>query len=155
MVIINAADGMLLRQIGSAHKGGVSCLTSMGDYFATGGADCNVKVWDLLPKCSPTRQNFAGHSSGIKCIQFRKHSTSKTPATEDAGGPADLISAGDALFMWDIKGKSKSMPPGKCWQCSSPAEVKFICRRLGYDATHSSLRADAAAAQNTRHTTNL
>lgn len=151
VVIINTADGMLLRQIGSAHKGGVSCLTSMGDYFATGGADCNVKVWDLLLKCSPKHQNFVGHSSGIKCIQFRKHSTGKTPATEDAGGPADLISAGDALFIWDFKGKSK--PPASAGNAAQPLKLSSFA--AGYDATQSSLRADTAAAQNTRHTTNL
>ncbi|XP_031573056.1 WD repeat-containing protein 90-like, partial [Actinia tenebrosa] len=95
---LNGSNGLLLSEVSNLHRHSCSCLDTSPDgrYLATAG-DNLIKVWDYHMRLDINFQVFIGHCERIKQLLF-------TP------GNQDLISAGEAIFIWDFHGRKAKLP---------------------------------------------
>lgn len=92
---MDANSGRLINKISSIHRSGVTGLDVCEDcrHMATVG-DKVVKVWDYHMRLDLNFQVFIGHSDVIRQVLF----------TPDG---LNLITVGDAIFIWDFFGTSQ------------------------------------------------
>ncbi|KAF5928623.1 hypothetical protein HPG69_007508 [Diceros bicornis minor] len=90
VVVLDATSGRTVRELSSIHPAACPSLALSGDgRFLLTAADRAIKVWDYLTRASPGCQMYIGHSEPVQAVAF-------TPNQQQ------LLSVGDAIFLWDI-----------------------------------------------------
>ncbi|XP_014648903.1 PREDICTED: WD repeat-containing protein 90 [Ceratotherium simum simum] len=100
VVVLDATSGRTVRELSSVHPAACPSLALSGDgRFLLTAADRAIKVWDYLTRASPGCQMYIGHSEPVQAVAF-------TPNQQQ------LLSVGDAIFLWDILVSPERSPPG-------------------------------------------
>ncbi|XP_039333787.2 WD repeat-containing protein 90 isoform X2 [Saimiri boliviensis] len=90
VVVLDAASGHVVRELPGVHPGPCPSLALSEDArFLLMAAGRAVKVWDYGTKASPGPQVYIGHSEPVQAVTF-------SPDQQQ------VLSAGDAIFFWDI-----------------------------------------------------
>ncbi|XP_075851028.1 WD repeat-containing protein 90 [Microcebus murinus] len=96
VVVLDAASGRTVRELRGAHPRACPSLALSEDacllLTAAGRA---VTVWDYAAQPSPGSQVYIGHSEPVQAVAF-------TPDQRQ------VLSVGDAIFLWDIMAASES-----------------------------------------------
>ncbi|XP_054849422.1 WD repeat-containing protein 90 isoform X2 [Eublepharis macularius] len=92
LLVLDAKSGRLIRAVSQVHKHSCSSLALSLDscYLLTAG-DRVIKVWDYGMRFDVNFQVFIGHSELVRQVGF-------TPDRRQ------VISVGDAIFLWDFQG---------------------------------------------------
>ncbi|XP_071478368.1 WD repeat-containing protein 90-like [Diadema antillarum] len=92
---LDAGSGRLINKVSSIHRSGLTGMDVCQDcrHMATAG-DRVIKVWDYHMRLDLNFQVFIGHSDVIRQVLF----------TPDG---MNLISVGDAIFIWDFFGANQ------------------------------------------------
>nr|XP_031303359.1 WD repeat-containing protein 90 isoform X10 [Camelus dromedarius] len=100
VAVLDALSGRVVRELCCVHPVACSSLALSGDgRFLLTAADRAIKVWDYLAQASPSCQVYIGHSEPVQAVAF-------TPDQQQ------LLSVGDAIFLWDILAPTERSPPG-------------------------------------------
>ncbi|KAB1251813.1 WD repeat-containing protein 90 [Camelus dromedarius] len=101
VAVLDALSGRVVRELCCVHPVACSSLALSGDgRFLLTAADRAIKVWDYLAQASPSCQVYIGHSEPVQAVAF-------TPDQQQ------LLSVGDAIFLWDILAPTERSPPGR------------------------------------------
>ncbi|KAL0617187.1 WD repeat-containing protein 90 [Plecturocebus cupreus] len=96
VVVLDAASGHMVRELPGVHPGPCSSLALSEDSrFLLMAAGRAVKVWDYVTQASPGPQVYIGHSEPVQAVAF-------SPDQQQ------VLSAGDAIFLWDILSTTES-----------------------------------------------
>ncbi|ELK28424.1 WD repeat-containing protein 90, partial [Myotis davidii] len=99
VVVLDAMSGRLVREFCDVHPVACSALALSGDArLLLTAADRAIKVWDYLTQSNPSCQVYIGHSEPVQAVAF-------TPDQQN------LLSVGDAIFLWDILASPERSPP--------------------------------------------
>ncbi|XP_015279853.1 PREDICTED: WD repeat-containing protein 90-like, partial [Gekko japonicus] len=98
ILVLDVKSGRLIRVVSPVHKQSCSSLALSPDsrYLLTAG-DRVIKVWDYGMRFDVSSQVFIGHSEPVRQVGF-------TPDQRQ------VISVGDAIFLWDFLGVSTKEP---------------------------------------------
>ncbi|XP_072798413.1 WD repeat-containing protein 90 isoform X9 [Vicugna pacos] len=100
VAVLDASSGRVVRELCCVHPVACSSLALSGDgRFLLTAADRAIKVWDYLAQASPSCQVYIGHSEPVQAMAF-------TPDRQE------LLSVGDAIFLWDILAPTERSPLG-------------------------------------------
>ncbi|XP_057603860.1 WD repeat-containing protein 90 isoform X6 [Hippopotamus amphibius kiboko] len=100
VAVLDTTSGRVVRELSSVHPAACSALALSGDgRFLLTAADRAVKVWDYSGQASPGCQVYIGHSEPVRAVAF-------TPDHQQ------LLSVGDAIFLWDILAPPERAPQG-------------------------------------------
>ncbi|XP_039740696.1 WD repeat-containing protein 90 isoform X1 [Pteropus medius] len=90
VVVLDSTSGRVVRELSGVCPMACPSLALSGDArFLLTAADRAIKVWDYSMKTSPDCQVYIGHSEPVQAVAF-------TPDQQQ------LLSVGDAIFLWDI-----------------------------------------------------
>ncbi|KAL4676625.1 hypothetical protein H8959_010770 [Pygathrix nigripes] len=90
VVVLDAASGRIIRELPGVYPEPCSSLMLSEDArFLLMAAGRAVKVWDYTTQASPGPQVYIGHSEPVQAVTF-------SPDQQQ------VLSAGDAIFLWDI-----------------------------------------------------
>ncbi|XP_045849111.1 WD repeat-containing protein 90 isoform X2 [Meles meles] len=118
VTVLDTASGRVVRELPGIHTVACPSLALSGDAcFLLMAADRAIKVWDYVTKSCPSCQVYIGHSEPVRAVGF-------SPDQQQ------LLSVGDAIFLWDILGPPERSPPGSAGH--SPA-APLTCE-AGLDA---------------------
>ncbi|XP_025225937.1 WD repeat-containing protein 90 [Theropithecus gelada] len=96
VVVLDAASGRIIRELPGVHPEPCSSLMLSEDTrFLLMAAGRAVKVWDYTTQASPGPQVYIGHSEPVQAVTF-------SPDQQQ------VLSAGDAVFLWDILATTES-----------------------------------------------
>ncbi|XP_078200304.1 WD repeat-containing protein 90 isoform X4 [Callithrix jacchus] len=96
VVVLDAASGHIVRELPGVHPGPCPSLAVSEDAcFLLMAAGRAVKVWDYVTKASPGPQVYIGHSEPVQAVTF-------------SPDQHQVLSAGDAIFLWDILATTES-----------------------------------------------
>ncbi|XP_011890700.1 PREDICTED: WD repeat-containing protein 90 isoform X10 [Cercocebus atys] len=96
VVVLDAASGRIIRELPGVHPEPCSSLMLSEDTrFLLMAAGRAVKVWDYRTQASPGPQVYIGHSEPVQAVTF-------SPDQQQ------VLSAGDAVFLWDILATTES-----------------------------------------------
>uniref|UniRef100_A0A2K5CS69 WD repeat-containing protein 90 n=1 Tax=Aotus nancymaae TaxID=37293 RepID=A0A2K5CS69_AOTNA len=96
VVVLDAASGHMVRELPGVHHGPCPSLALSEDArFLLMAAGRAVKVWDYVTKASSGPQVYIGHSEPVQAVTF-------SPDQQQ------VLSAGDAIFLWDILATTES-----------------------------------------------
>ncbi|XP_021530736.2 WD repeat-containing protein 90 isoform X1 [Aotus nancymaae] len=96
VVVLDAASGHMIRELPGVHHGPCPSLALSEDArFLLMAAGRAVKVWDYVTKASSGPQVYIGHSEPVQAVTF-------SPDQQQ------VLSAGDAIFLWDILATTES-----------------------------------------------
>ncbi|XP_048351372.1 WD repeat-containing protein 90 [Sphaerodactylus townsendi] len=111
ILVLDVKSGQLIRTVSQVHKESCSSLALSSDsrYLLTAG-DRVIKVWDYGMRYEVNSQVFIGHSEPVRQVGF-------TPDQRQ------VISVGDAIFLWDFLG-ALTKEPSKDKQEPSISSVK-------------------------------
>ncbi|XP_061065493.1 WD repeat-containing protein 90 isoform X2 [Eubalaena glacialis] len=100
VAVLDATSGRLVRELSCVPPAACSVLALSGDgRFLLTAADRAIKVWDYSAQAGPGCQVYIGHSEPVRAVAF-------TPDQQQ------LLSVGDAIFLWDVLVPSEKSPPG-------------------------------------------
>ncbi|XP_059887375.1 WD repeat-containing protein 90 isoform X2 [Delphinus delphis] len=100
VAVLDATSGRLVRELSCVPPAACSVLALSGDgRFLLTAADRAIKVWDYSAQAGPGCQVYIGHSEPVRAVAF-------TPDQQQ------LLSVGDAIFLWDVLAPSEKSPPG-------------------------------------------
>ncbi|XP_066869044.1 WD repeat-containing protein 90 isoform X9 [Kogia breviceps] len=100
VAVLDATSGRLVRELSCVPPAACSVLALSGDgRFLLTAAHRAIKVWDYSAQAGPGCQVYIGHSEPVRAVAF-------TP------GQQQLLSVGDAIFLWDVLAPSEKSPPG-------------------------------------------
>ncbi|XP_059935471.1 WD repeat-containing protein 90 isoform X2 [Mesoplodon densirostris] len=100
VAVLDATSGRLVRKLSCVPPAACSVLALSGDSrFLLTAADRAIKVWDYSAQAGPGCQVYIGHSEPVRAVVF-------TPDQQQ------LLSVGDAIFLWDVLAPSEKSPPG-------------------------------------------
>uniref|UniRef100_A0A8C6RRY9 WD repeat-containing protein 90 n=1 Tax=Nannospalax galili TaxID=1026970 RepID=A0A8C6RRY9_NANGA len=98
VVILDAMSGHIIRELSSVRSGSCSSLAVSEDsrflLAATGRA---ITIWDYPTRANPSTQVYIGHSESVQAVAF-------TPDQQQ------VLSAGDAIFLWDVLATPERQP---------------------------------------------
>ncbi|XP_047569203.1 WD repeat-containing protein 90 isoform X2 [Lutra lutra] len=100
VTVLDTASGRVVRELPGVRA--VACPSlalSRGAGFLLMAADRAIKVWDYVTKSCPSCQVYIGHSEPVHAVGF-------SPDQQQ------LLSVGDAIFLWDILGPPERSPSG-------------------------------------------
>eukprot|EP00069_Balaena_mysticetus_P016010 bmy_01881T0 len=101
VAVLDATSGRLVRELSCVPPAACSVLALSGDgRFLLTAADRAIKVWDYSAQAGPGCQVYIGHSEPVRAVAF-------TPDQQQ------LLSVGDAIFLWDVLVPSEKSPPGR------------------------------------------
>ncbi|KAM6424013.1 WD repeat-containing protein 90 isoform 1-T1 [Liasis olivaceus] len=114
VLVLDAKSGRLIRVVSQVHKQSCSSLTLSPDgrYVLTAG-DRVIKVWDYEMRFDVSCQVFIGHSEPVRQVKF-------TPDQKQ------VISVGDAIFLWDFLGVFAEEPFKDEIDSPEPLEVPQV-----------------------------
>nr|XP_011746814.1 WD repeat-containing protein 90 isoform X2 [Macaca nemestrina] len=96
VMVLDAASGRIIRELPGVHPEPCSSLMLSEDArFLLMAAGRAVKVWDYTTQANPGPQVYIGHSEPVQAVTF-------SPDQQQ------VLSAGDAIFLWDILATSES-----------------------------------------------
>ncbi|XP_033092258.1 WD repeat-containing protein 90 isoform X3 [Trachypithecus francoisi] len=96
VVVLDAASGHIIRELPGVHPEPCSSLMLSEDArFLLMAAGRAVKVWDYTTQASSGPQVYIGHSEPVQAVTF-------SPDQQQ------VLSAGDAIFLWDILATTES-----------------------------------------------
>ncbi|XP_069341826.1 WD repeat-containing protein 90 [Eulemur rufifrons] len=96
VVVLDATSGRTVRELCGAHPAACPSLALSEDArFLLAAAGRAVTVWDYSAQPSPGSQVYIGHSEPVRAVAF-------TPDQQQ------VLSVGDAIFLWDIVATSES-----------------------------------------------
>nr|XP_019611822.1 PREDICTED: WD repeat-containing protein 90 isoform X4 [Rhinolophus sinicus] len=100
VVVLDSTSGRMVRELSGAHPVACPSLALSGDArFLLTAADRAIKVWDYSTQAAPRCQVYIGHSEPVQAVAF-------------IPGQKQLLSVGDAIFLWDILTLPEKSPPG-------------------------------------------
>ncbi|XP_028339822.1 WD repeat-containing protein 90 [Physeter macrocephalus] len=100
VAVLDATSGRLVRELSCVPPAACSVLALSGDgRFLLTAAHRAIKVWDYSAQAGPGCQVYIGHSEPVRAVAF-------TPDQQQ------LLSVGDAIFLWDVLAPSEKSPPG-------------------------------------------
>ncbi|XP_068381046.1 WD repeat-containing protein 90 [Eschrichtius robustus] len=100
VAVLDATSGRLVRELSCVPPAACSVLALSGDgRFLLTAADRAIKVWNYSAQAGPGCQVYIGHSEPVQAVAF-------TPDQQQ------LLSVGDAIFLWDVLAPSEKSPPG-------------------------------------------
>uniref|UniRef100_A0A8W4FM04 WD repeat domain 90 n=1 Tax=Sus scrofa TaxID=9823 RepID=A0A8W4FM04_PIG len=90
VAVLDATSGRVVRELSCVPPAVCSCLavSEDGRFLLTAGHRA-IRLWDYLAEAGPTCQVFIGHSEPVRAVAF-------------IPGQRQLLSVGDAVFLWDI-----------------------------------------------------
>ncbi|XP_060030083.1 WD repeat-containing protein 90 [Erinaceus europaeus] len=101
VLVLDSVTGRVLRELSGLYPAGCPSLALSGDArFLLMAADQAVKVWEHSTQAGPSCQVYIGHSEPVRAVSF-------TPDQRQ------VLSAGDAVFLWDILVPAECSPPGR------------------------------------------
>ncbi|KAB0401628.1 hypothetical protein E2I00_007286, partial [Balaenoptera physalus] len=101
VAVLDATSGRLVRELSCVPPAACSVLALSGDgRFLLTAADRAIKVWNYSAQAGPGCQVYIGHSEPVRAVAF----------TADQ---QQLLSVGDAIFLWDVLAPSEKSPPGR------------------------------------------
>uniref|UniRef100_A0A8C7BAU2 WD repeat-containing protein 90 n=1 Tax=Neovison vison TaxID=452646 RepID=A0A8C7BAU2_NEOVI len=101
VTVLDTASGRVVRELPGVHAVACPSLALSRDArFLLMAADRAIKVWDYVTKSCPSCQVYIGHSEPVHAVGF-------SPDQQQ------LLSVGDAIFLWDILGPPERSPPGR------------------------------------------
>nr|XP_014980704.2 WD repeat-containing protein 90 isoform X1 [Macaca mulatta] len=96
VMVLDAASGRIIRELPGVHPEPCSSLMLSEDArFLLMAAGRAVKVWDYTTQANPGPQVYIGHSEPVQAVTF-------SPDQQQ------VLSAGDAIFLWDILAATES-----------------------------------------------
>ncbi|XP_077840909.1 WD repeat-containing protein 90 isoform X13 [Macaca mulatta] len=96
VMVLDAASGRIIRELPGVHPEPCSSLMLSEDArFLLMAAGRAVKVWDYTTQANPGPQVYIGHSEPVQAVTF-------SPDQQQ------VLSAGDAIFLWDILATTES-----------------------------------------------
>ncbi|XP_072871072.1 WD repeat-containing protein 90 isoform X4 [Chlorocebus sabaeus] len=108
VVVLDAASGRIIRELPGVHPERCSSLMLSEDArFLLMAAGRAVKVWDYTTQASPGPQVYIGHSEPVQAVTF-------SPDQQQ------VLSAGDAVFLWDILATTERQVPTLSCVCLGP-----------------------------------
>ncbi|KAM5198229.1 WD repeat-containing protein 90 isoform 1-T1 [Hipposideros larvatus] len=100
VVVLDSISGRIVRELSGAHPVASPTLALSKDArFLLTATDRAIKVWDYSTQAGPSCQVYIGHSEPVQAVAF-------TPDQRQ------LLSVGDAIFLWDILALPERSPPG-------------------------------------------
>ncbi|XP_044771184.1 WD repeat-containing protein 90 [Neomonachus schauinslandi] len=100
VTVLDTTSGRVVRELPGVHPVACPSLALSWDArFLLTATDRAIKVWDYPTKPCPGCQVYIGHSEPVHAVAF-------TPDQQQ------LLSVGDAIFLWDILGPLERSPPG-------------------------------------------
>ncbi|XP_025733706.1 WD repeat-containing protein 90 isoform X1 [Callorhinus ursinus] len=100
IMVLDTTSGRVVRELPGVHPVACPSLALSRDArFLLTAADRAIKVWDYPMKACPGCQVYIGHSEPVHAVAF-------TPDQQQ------LLSVGDAIFLWDILGPLERSSPG-------------------------------------------
>ncbi|XP_055991072.1 WD repeat-containing protein 90 [Sorex fumeus] len=98
ILVLDATSGHMVRELSGMQPPACSSLALSADgRFLLMAADRAVKVWDYSARAGPRCQVFIGHSAPVRAVAF-------TPDQQQ------VLSVGDAIFLWDILAPKEAAP---------------------------------------------
>ncbi|XP_020942562.1 WD repeat-containing protein 90 isoform X4 [Sus scrofa] len=99
VAVLDATSGRVVRELSCVPPAVCSCLavSEDGRFLLTAGHRA-IRLWDYLAEAGPTCQVFIGHSEPVRAVAF-------------IPGQRQLLSVGDAVFLWDILAPPEQCPP--------------------------------------------
>ncbi|XP_073070524.1 WD repeat-containing protein 90 isoform X3 [Manis javanica] len=98
IVVLDTVSGRVVQKLPGASSGACSSLAVSGDARLLLTAACRaIKVWDYSMQAGPACQVYIGHSEPVQAL-------ASTPNQQQ------LLSAGDAVFFWDILAPLRGRP---------------------------------------------
>ncbi|XP_063573219.1 WD repeat-containing protein 90 isoform X7 [Pongo abelii] len=96
VVVLDAVSGRIIRELPGVHPEPCPSLTLSEDArFLLIAAGRTIKVWDYTTQASPGPQVYIGHSEPVQAVAF-------SPDQQQ------VLSAGDAVFLWDVLATTES-----------------------------------------------
>ncbi|XP_045639833.1 WD repeat-containing protein 90 isoform X1 [Ursus americanus] len=100
VMVLDTMSGRVVRELPCVPPVACPSLALSRDArFLLMATDRAIKVWDYPTQACPSCQVYVGHSEPVHAVAF-------TPDQQQ------LLSVGDAIFLWDILGLPESSPPG-------------------------------------------
>ncbi|XP_060116727.1 LOW QUALITY PROTEIN: WD repeat-containing protein 90 [Heteronotia binoei] len=114
ILVLDVKTGRLIRMVSQVHKQSCSSLALSPDsrYLLTAG-DRVIKVWDYGMRFDVSSQVFIGHSELVRQVGF-------------SPDQRQVISVGDAIFLWDFLGVSVQEPSKEELRRSSRTHSSII-----------------------------
>ncbi|XP_054992986.1 WD repeat-containing protein 90 isoform X5 [Sorex araneus] len=98
ILVLDATSGHVVRELSGMQPPACSSLALSADgHLLLMAADRAVKVWDYSARAGPRCQVFIGHSAPVRAVAF-------TPDQRQ------VLSIGDAIFLWDILAPEQAAP---------------------------------------------
>ncbi|KAL8175023.1 UNVERIFIED_CONTAM: hypothetical protein K2H54_009384 [Gekko kuhli] len=139
ILVLDVKSGRLIRVVSPVHKQSCSSLALSPDsrYLLTAG-DRVIKVWDYGMRFDVSSQVFIGHSEPVRQVGF-------TPDQRQ------VISVGDAIFLWDFLGVSTKEPSKEELRRSSRIHSSIIetVGSPGVEASPEEVQAVSPGANDT------
>ncbi|EFB17141.1 hypothetical protein PANDA_008932, partial [Ailuropoda melanoleuca] len=108
VMVLDTTSGHVVRELPCVPPVACPSLALSRDArFLLMATDRAIKVWDYPTQACPSCQVYIGHSEPVRAVAF-------TPDQQQ------LLSVGDAIFLWDILGPPESSPPGRQVAGDSP-----------------------------------
>ncbi|XP_023472469.2 WD repeat-containing protein 90 isoform X5 [Equus caballus] len=100
VVVLDTTSGRMVRELSGVHPTACPSLALSRDgRFLLTAADRAIKVWDYLMQANLGCQVYIGHSEPVQAVAFSPNQQ-------------QLLSVGDAIFLWDILAPNERLPPG-------------------------------------------
>ncbi|XP_061256590.1 WD repeat-containing protein 90 isoform X7 [Bos javanicus] len=100
ITVLDARSGRVVRQLSCGHPAAcVSLALSADGRFLLTAAERAVRLWDYTTQAGLSCQVYIGHSEPVQAVAF-------TPDQQQ------LLSVGDAIFLWDILVPREGWSPG-------------------------------------------
>ncbi|XP_047289703.1 WD repeat-containing protein 90 isoform X27 [Homo sapiens] len=108
VVVLDAVSGRIIRELPGVHPEPCPSLTLSEDArFLLIAAGRTIKVWDYATQASPGPQVYIGHSEPVQAVAF-------SPDQQQ------VLSAGDAVFLWDVLAPTERQVPTLSCVCLGP-----------------------------------
>ncbi|XP_047637035.1 WD repeat-containing protein 90 isoform X8 [Phacochoerus africanus] len=99
VAVLDSTSGRVVRELSCVQPAACSCLALSEDgHFLLTASHRAIRLWDYLAEAGPTCQVFIGHSEPVRAVAF-------------IPGQRQLLSVGDAVFLWDILAPPEQCPP--------------------------------------------
>ncbi|ELR62902.1 WD repeat-containing protein 90, partial [Bos mutus] len=100
ITVLDARSGRVVRQLSCGHPAACASLALSADgRFLLTAAERAVRLWDYATQAGLSCQVYIGHSEPVQAVAFIPNQQ-------------QLLSVGDAIFLWDILVPRESWSPG-------------------------------------------
>ncbi|XDB64088.1 hypothetical protein AB1E18_017404 [Capra hircus] len=108
IAVLDARSGHVVRELSCGHAAACASLALSADgRFLLTAAERAVRLWDCATQAGLSCQVYIGHSEPVRAVAF-------TPDQQQ------LLSVGDAIFLWDILVPREGWSPGSVQGAAGP-----------------------------------